>query len=358
LFRIYAQLKFKMFVLFCGLLCTAFGQSDVKPEPKVKLDIRKTMQIFEGVSIGFFLDDKITIIEPCLGEFSDVTKDVKKAFEHFKVRSASNMLKGLYALSKGFGQLPDVVEKCGASKEQVDLALDTLTTFRNPLKFFYYAGKNLLLNGVEIFNDLKVAKKLWDSEDWLRFGHQVGFAMHKIALGYKNEYKPEGPIELNPSGAKDIVIGLTRGLFLEDVAIEESCVKDAQDLWFGVQKALAYLKKRNKEDASKGLIEFARVLKSVNLALKECNATEEHVVVLEKAIAILQHPKNFTYVFGKHLVVNDVDIYHELRAATDDWNLEEFQGFGFELGFVCSQLLERTVPNKLVIIEESTSLFA
>jgi len=347
-----------MFVPFLGLLCTAFGEPLATPHtPEIKFDIKKTMQVIEGVSIGFFLDDKITIIEPCLSEFSHIEPMVRKIFSYLKVHSPSSSLKALSSIADALESVPVVIEKCGATKKQVDLMLDTLTTFRNPLKFFYFAGKNILINGKEIYNELKVAKKMWSEGDWVRFGYQIGFAMHKVALGYGVEYKPVGSVELNSEGAKDIVIGLARGLFLEGVEIKESCVKDARDLSSRVQNALAYFKKRNREDALKGLVELAKVMELTNLALKECDATKEHLSAVEKAITIIKNPRKFMYVIGKHFVVNDHEIFHELSAVVDDWKLEEFQAFGFQLGLVCNELLvDEIAPPKPATIEESQSL--
>lgn len=43
-------------------------------------------------------------------------------------------------------------------------------------------------------------------------------------------------------------------------------------------------------------------------------------------------PKALAQKAGKNMIVNGVDIYHEMSAAYTNYNAKEFEGFGKDIG--------------------------
>lgn len=63
--------------------------------------------------------------------------------------------------------------------------------FANPLSLIFHAGKNLLLNGVDIFDKIAAAVNSYGQGDFKSFGKNVATAMEAVFLNapyVKKEY--------------------------------------------------------------------------------------------------------------------------------------------------------------------------
>jgi len=59
--------------------------------------------------------------------------------------------------------------------------------FKNPASFAYHVGKDLMINGKDIYSEIKLAIKDYDAKNWEDFGFQIGEASAKIILGSQSE---------------------------------------------------------------------------------------------------------------------------------------------------------------------------
>jgi hypothetical protein len=59
--------------------------------------------------------------------------------------------------------------------------------FKNPASFAYHVGKDLMINGKDIYAEIKLAIKDYDAKNWEDFGFQIGEASAKIILGSQSE---------------------------------------------------------------------------------------------------------------------------------------------------------------------------
>ena len=56
----------------------------------------------------------------------------------------------------------------------------------SPKSFVYHVGKDLLINGQEIYGEINTAVTDYDKQDWEGFGFNVGKAAAKTILGQPN----------------------------------------------------------------------------------------------------------------------------------------------------------------------------
>jgi len=300
------------------------------------------VQIVAGVAFGFFLEeDNIQIADPCIDGMTGVEKEFADIMGLLSQKSASSALRALELVSQAFHGMGSAVEQCGATADQVSKVYAALRAFRNPLTFFYRAGKNLMLNGKEIYNELEAAADNYFSRQYRPFGYEIGLAMHKVVLGFDRLHREvaHDPIELAPQDAVDVVLGLAQGFSFGEVDIEPECVNDAQELWFDIERAFSYFSQLDEKDAIRGLQDLSKAMEIVHDALRDCKASEDHLKALMQSIAMIRNPINFAYVIGKHIIVDRIEIFHELNAAADDWATAHFRSFGFQLGLICSQIL-------------------
>jgi len=61
-------------------------------------------------------------------------------------------------------------------------------TFTNPISFAMHVGKDILVNGTDIYNDIEGAISTWDQGEYEQFGEDVGDALAKIIVGMEDMY--------------------------------------------------------------------------------------------------------------------------------------------------------------------------
>merc|ERR1719341_2307848 len=157
--------------------------------------------------------------------------------------------------------------------------------------------------------------------------------MNKIVLGSSGHIKPKDEIfKLGPLEALDIVDGFTYGFVFGEIELEQDCIDDASDIDGHTEKAFSEFTKWSENGVKRGLRELADAILAIHDTLKQCKAAGKRIVDLGKAISMIRHPIIFSYKMYAHIVVNHVEIWHELGAAREDWGERDFRNFGFQLG--------------------------
>lgn len=62
-----------------------------------------------------------------------------------------------------------------------------VAVFDSPLSFAYHVGKDLLINGVDIYHDVDTAVTDYKNQNWDDFGYHVGHAAAKAFLGDESQ---------------------------------------------------------------------------------------------------------------------------------------------------------------------------
>ena len=57
--------------------------------------------------------------------------------------------------------------------------------FSNPVSFAYHIGKDLIVNGVQIYEEINDSVLQYKSSHWNAFGFDVGEALAKLFIGQK-----------------------------------------------------------------------------------------------------------------------------------------------------------------------------
>jgi len=110
-------------------------------------------------------------------------------------------------------------------------------SFSSPWSFAYHVGKDLLINGVDIYNDIDHAVDNWDTHNYEKFGENIGDALAKILIGQKvATYKMEHEDMLQ------VVIGVLRGAIDLSVPSAETCISDVEKLTNEVEEAVTDFK--------------------------------------------------------------------------------------------------------------------
>jgi hypothetical protein len=118
----------------------------------------------------------------------------------------------------------------------------------------------------------------------------------------------------------DIVSGVLMGaLDAEGFNDIEKCIQDVEHVFTDAKTAVADFEKGDIASVLDGVKEIADILKTVQAGMKDCSSLKADWAKLAQMIAVLDNPTSFAYHVGKDLLVNGVDIYHEISTAITDY---------------------------------------
>lgn len=92
------------------------------------------------------------------------------------------MKSGLLEIGKAVKFIPSAVQDCKAITQDLSKLLKMAEIFGHPLSLIYHVGKNLILNGVDIFGKIANALISFGAGDYFSFGKYVGEAMDAVFL--------------------------------------------------------------------------------------------------------------------------------------------------------------------------------
>ena len=153
------------------------------------------LQIIKGAVLGF----GIYIAPDCRLETSDFVQKIEDAMQEFSKKdpvhpSPLDIVSGLKDLHDAFEtDMPVAVQKCNGSVQELKDVLRALEQFKTVEDFAYHAGRDLIVNGQDIYSDLNGAVSEWDKpvdpnddttkHDWEGFGFKIGHALKLVIVG-------------------------------------------------------------------------------------------------------------------------------------------------------------------------------
>jgi len=85
-------------------------------------------------------------------------------------------------ISNAVKLIPNSVSTCKAVEQDLSAIAKMAEVFANPLSLIYHVGKNLIVNGVDIFKKIANALIAYGEADYYTFGADVGEAMADVFL--------------------------------------------------------------------------------------------------------------------------------------------------------------------------------
>ena len=151
------------------------------PDAPVKLSVGEVAKFIEGLLYGV-LSQEFPDIEACLIDVSAVEGELIRAVQDFELESFDGAEKGLEELGKVAGQVPTLVKDCKSVQADLTNLVKMGEVFKHPLTLLYKVGKNLIVNGVDIFTNIAAAVDAYKQGDYFTFGKHVGQALVDVLL--------------------------------------------------------------------------------------------------------------------------------------------------------------------------------
>ena len=103
--------------------------------------------------------------------------------------------------------------------------------------------------------------------------------------------------------------------------------------------AIKEIEKKSVSGVQQGIKLIGESLTEVSDAITDCHGAVQDVENILDTLKQFKTPLSFVYHVGKDLLVNGVDILHEIQTAVSDWKAQSYRDCGLQIGTALNQLL-------------------
>jgi hypothetical protein len=182
-------MKFPIISLCCIVsTSTAAHLLAAESPPKVTVLRQFHFDDFKQVLFGVLeggLGHEVDLAETCINEGEGAMKDLEEAVNDIMAGTEESVQQGIQLLGQVFQEATQDLTDCEMAAEDIDRLADMSDILSHPLSFLYNAGKNIIVNHVEIFNEIDDAIDEWQAVPpaYHEFGFNIGSAMKLILEG-------------------------------------------------------------------------------------------------------------------------------------------------------------------------------
>eukprot|EP00331_Platyophrya_macrostoma_P029686 CAMPEP_0176451048 /NCGR_PEP_ID=MMETSP0127-20121128/27561_1 /TAXON_ID=938130 /ORGANISM="Platyophrya macrostoma, Strain WH" /LENGTH=791 /DNA_ID=CAMNT_0017838943 /DNA_START=26 /DNA_END=2401 /DNA_ORIENTATION=+ len=323
-------------LFFCLLAVSSISLASAERYRFTPVDFLNTV---EGLLEGIGAAENWTDVQPCVESSVDAIKNVATAIQYFEKETAIDVAYGLAALGKAFEDIPTAITSCVASAKDVEVLVGALEAISSPYSYAFVVAKNLLVNGVDIYNEIYTAVGDFNSGNYKDFGYNVGEALAKVFF-YQTTRNMTGPaLKFSLVDFETVAYGVLEGIgAAENWTDLQPCISSTEDAIQNIEKAIYYLQKEDTIDVAFGLAALGKALSDLPTSIKSCGALYNDVDKLIHSLAAISSPTTFIYKVAKNIIINGVDIYHEISAAVNMYKSGNWEQFGVNIGKALAQV--------------------
>ena len=150
------------------------------------LTTQNVVDILEGAMVGALNAEELPDYAKCVTETGDAIHQIEDAVAHFEKKTVTDVYEGIQELSIAMRDFANDVKDCGNDddKHKAEMIIEMFKKIgANPKNWFIHVGKDILINGVPIWNDLSDAVSQYKTGGYEKFGEDVGGAIALALIG-------------------------------------------------------------------------------------------------------------------------------------------------------------------------------
>jgi hypothetical protein len=146
---------------------------------------------YTKVDFEFFIDGLVQgafeaadpLAETCIKNGEDMLLQISQAVQDIKEGSKESVEEGVQLIGQVIQEASSELVDCEIAVDTFEQLFELASSFSHPLAFAVKAGKNILINHVEISDEIHAAIEAWDEPDFFTFGFNVGEALAQVFIG-------------------------------------------------------------------------------------------------------------------------------------------------------------------------------
>jgi len=311
-----------------------------KTEEQVQLDRIKLTEIVTGVLKGALHAEHFDDINTCIADAEHVFADAEGAYQDFNAGGVSNVIAGLKELADLMKTVKTGMSDCSSLTADWAKLEEMIKVFDSPTSFAYHVGKDLWLNGRDIYGEIKSALSDYDSGNWEDFGFQVGEAAAKTLLG-------DEPVEDTMPGSASVktteilrgVIEAYGGHFSLDALL--SCVHDEDQALLILDAAFeelqAAVQNKSVSDLIGGVIATVAGLQQLKAGLPTCeqiDTTTWDYDGFSNTFEMMKNPVAFFKPVAEDVFIHGLPIAIETATAVKAMEKKDYYTYGLNVGAI------------------------
>lgn len=274
----------------------------------------------------------------CVTDGVTILKDSQIAVQDFEQGTADSVVAGLKELAEILTVSQSALKDCASLKADWKRLSEMAAIFSSPSSFAYHVGKDLIINGRQIYSEVNNAITDYHSAQWQDFGYNVGMAAAKLIVGDKpvpapvSETKKEKFAKfvqgvIAKFGGHFDITNLLLCIYQEDQAL---MLLDA-----AYEQFVNSVHDKNLQEAIAGVIMTIGAVKQAEQGLPVCKAidtTSWDYAGLKKSAEIMSDPLKHFQIVGTDLLINGKSIVKDVSDTTSAWQNGQWELAGEALG--------------------------
>jgi hypothetical protein len=171
--------SFAVILLSFGSIAAATNhvQFDDTTNTKV-VDFEEFMQ---GVVVGA-IDSADPVAEKCFLNGESMLLTIAEAVKDLREGTEESTQAAIQLIGQVIQEASQELVDCEQAVDEFEALVQMAKSFSHPWSFAFHAGKNIIINHVEIIGEIHAAMDAWDEEpkDYFEVGYNVGEAMAQV----------------------------------------------------------------------------------------------------------------------------------------------------------------------------------
>jgi len=208
-----------------------------------------------------------------------------------------------------------------------------IKVFSSPTSFAYHVGKDLMVNGKDIFGEIESAVTDYESANWEDFGYQVGEAAAKTILGEEPVVTMPGAASVQTTEILRGVIEAYGGHFSLDALL--ACVHDEDQALLILDAAFeelsAAVSQKSVSDLIGGVIATVAGLQQLKAGLPTCeqiDTTTWDYDGFSNTFEMMKNPVAFFKPLAEDVTIHGLPILVETVEAVKAMEKRDYYSYG------------------------------
>jgi predicted translin family RNA/ssDNA-binding protein len=324
------------------------GSSQIVKTPNTYLlGLDQVEQIFLGVLEGIGAEANLTDIVPCIKDASSISSLLAQAIVDFAAKDEDHVKAGLKLLGEAIEELPDAMTACQAAVQEAESLYNMINNFKSPASFAWHVAKDLIVNGVQIYDDINAAISAYDAQSWESFGYDSGHAIALVFIGASKEIKTPNTYLITANEVEQIFLGVLEGVGAEaNVTDLVPCISDVSTTSSLLAQAIVDFASKDETRIKDGLRLLGQAIEALPDAMTQCQAAVSEAEKLYEMIKNFKSPSSFAWHVAKDLIVNGVQIYKDVEGAVAAYDSQSWETFGYDVGHALAEVFVGVAVNE------------
>lgn len=288
-------------------------------------------QLVAGLLTGaLHYENMDDFIDCTVKDGAKIAGDVEDALMNFESLSLSGVTAGLEDVADVFTTISAGIKECSTSPDiqKLDDLIEMLKSFKSPTDFAFHIGKDIIVNGANIFANVEDGLAAYKAENYEKVGEDLGVALDLVVFGQASK-----GMKINPEQALLIAGGILKGAVeAEGLSNLEACLTGGEVIIKDVVEAVEDFELGTAAGAANGLKVLAKLVSEIKGEAVACAGVSADWKKLQAMISVFDSPLTFAYHVGKDILVNGVQIYGDINDSLVQYRAEQFELFGEDIG--------------------------